>query len=114
MVVHIFDTLPQEQTLRLDVGAIAPRPSYWVVYTAKPLLPVPTLAPGNIHTALHRPWIPEAGRLPMHALTRIFQQLRLKVKEALLRGLHQASLYRRLIIVNTKKGARTESVGIAL
>jgi hypothetical protein len=87
MVVQNFATLPQEQMLRVDVGANAPRPPYWVMYTAKPPLLGPDLAPGTTHTAFHRPWIPEADRLQIHAFARQSQQLRLKVKDALIRKL---------------------------
>ena len=50
----------------------------------------------------------------MHAFTRPSPQLRLKVRDALLRSLHHSSLYRHLIIANKAKGARTKSVGQAL
>jgi len=29
-----YDTLPQEQTMRDEIGAIAPQPPLWVIYTA--------------------------------------------------------------------------------
>ena len=41
-------------------------------------------------------------------------RLRLKVRDALLRSLRHSSLYRRLIISNEEKGARTKTVGRAL
>ena len=50
----------------------------------------------------------------MHAFTRPSSQLRLKVRDALLRSLHHSSLYRRLIVANKEKGARTKTVGQAL
>ena len=34
--VKDYDTLPQEQTLRVEIGAITPRPPIWVMYTANP------------------------------------------------------------------------------
>jgi hypothetical protein len=33
IAVRSFDTLPPAQTTRVDVGKIAPRPKYWVMYT---------------------------------------------------------------------------------
>ncbi len=50
----------------------------------------------------------------MHAFTRPSSQLRLKVREVLLRSLHHSSLYRQLIIANKEKGARMKTVGRAL
>ncbi len=50
----------------------------------------------------------------MHAFTRPSPQLRTKVREALLRSLHHSSLYRRLIVANKEKVARTKTVGQAL
>ena len=50
----------------------------------------------------------------MHAFTRPFSHLRLKVRDALLRSLHHSSLYKRLIIANKEKGARTKTMGQAL
>ncbi len=50
----------------------------------------------------------------MHAFTRSSSHLRLKARDALLRSLYHSSLYRRLIIANKEKGARTKSVGQAL
>ena len=37
LTVRSFDTLPPNQTLRVDIGEIAPRPQYWIMYTATPL-----------------------------------------------------------------------------
>jgi len=50
----------------------------------------------------------------MHEFTRPSPQLRTKVRAALLRSLHHSSLYRRLIVANKEKGARTKAVGQAL
>ena len=50
----------------------------------------------------------------MHAFTRPYSQLRLKVRDALLRSLHHSSLYRCLIIASKNKGARTKTVGQTL
>jgi hypothetical protein len=50
----------------------------------------------------------------MHAFTRLSTQLRLKVRDALLRSIHHSSLYRHLIVTNKEKGARTKTVGQAL
>ena len=41
LAVTDFDTLPGENTLRVEVGSIAPRPPLWVMYTANPQTPPP-------------------------------------------------------------------------
>ena len=50
----------------------------------------------------------------MRAFTKPSQQLRDKVRPALLRSLHQTSLYRRLLLRAIAGGARTAAVGQAL
>jgi hypothetical protein len=50
----------------------------------------------------------------MHAFTRPSQQLRLKVRHALLRSLHYTSLYIRILVANKLKGARLQTVGRAI
>ena len=50
----------------------------------------------------------------MRAFTDPSLQLRLKVREALLRILYHTSLYRRLIIANKEKEARIHTVGRAI
>ena len=82
------------------------------MYTAKPPPPAPALSTGTNCTTLRRPWwtIPEEERLQMHAFTRSSLQLRLKARDALLRSLHHSSLYRRLIVANKEKGARTKTI----
>jgi len=50
----------------------------------------------------------------MHAFTRLSLQFRLKVRNALLHSLHHSSLYRRLVVANKERGARTKTVGHAL
>ena len=86
------------------------------MYTAKPPPPAPTLSPGTNCATLRRPWwtIPEEERLQMYAFTRPPLQLRLKVRDALLRSLDHSSLYRRLVVANKEKGVRTKKVGQAL
>ena len=37
LAVRSFDTLPTNQTLRVDIGEIAPRQHYCIMYTATPL-----------------------------------------------------------------------------
>jgi len=116
LAVAHYDTLPPTQTRRVETGEIAPRPHYWVVYTDKPPPPAPALSTGTNCATLRRPWwtIPEAKRLQMHAFTRPSLQLRLKSRGALLRSLQHSSLYRRLVVANKEKGARTKTVGHAL
>ena len=36
VAVTDYDTLPHEQTLRVEIGASAPRPLFWIMYTATP------------------------------------------------------------------------------
>ena len=50
----------------------------------------------------------------MHAFTRPSQQLRQKVRDALLQGLHQTSFYRHLMLANKKRGAHTHKVDKAI
>jgi hypothetical protein len=44
LAVTTFDTLTLDQTMRVEIGAIAPRPPFWVMYTANPPTPTPALA----------------------------------------------------------------------
>ena len=71
LAVRSFETLPQAQTIRVDVGKNAPRPKHWVMYAVKP--PTLTISPATSSNCptTHRPWwtIPEAERLQMHAFT---------------------------------------------
>ena len=53
LAVRSFDTLPSHQTLRVDMGETAPRPEYWIMYTATP--PVLGIAPTPPHNAGHQP-----------------------------------------------------------
>ena len=86
LAVTDFDTLPTEQTLRVDIGAIAPRPPFWVMYTAQPTTPPPELSTGPRQATLRPPWwtIPEKDRLQMHAFTHPSHQLRQKVRASTL------------------------------
>ncbi len=115
LAVTHYDVLPPPQTRRVETEETAPRLSYLVIYSANPPPPLPALSTCTYCDTLHRPWwtIPEAERLQMHAFTRPSSQLRLKVRDALLRSLHHSSLYRRLVIANKGKGARTKAVGHA-
>ena len=93
MAVRSFDNLPPAQTTRVDVGKIAPRPNHWAMYTVMtPTLTITPATPNSCPTT-HRPWwaIPEEDRLQMHAFTHPSQQLRFKVRHALLRDLHHIS-----------------------
>ena len=56
LAVTHYDTLPPTQTRRVEIGEIAPRPHYWVMYTAKPPPPAPTLSTGTNRATLRRPW----------------------------------------------------------
>jgi hypothetical protein len=47
----------------------------------------------------------------MHAFTRPSEQLRHKVRHALLRSIHYTSLYRRLTLNNIEGGTTTQCVG---
>ncbi len=116
LAVAHYDALPPSQKRRVETGEIAPRPHHWVMYTDKPPPPTPALSTRTNCATLRRPWwtIPEEDRLQIHAFTRPSPHLRTKVREALLRSLHHSSLYRRLIVANKEKGARTKTVGRAL
>ncbi len=116
LAVTEYDTLPSEQTLRVEIGSIAPRPPFWVMYTANPTTPPPILATGPRQATLRSPWwtIPEAGRLQMHAFTRPSMQLRQNVRDATLRSMHHTSLYRRLILQAKTTGARNAQTGASL
>jgi ribonuclease HI len=116
LAVTDFDTLPTEQTLRVDTGAIAPRPPFWVMYTANPAAPTPALSTGPRQATLRPPWwtIPEEDRLQMHAFTRPSHQLRQKVRASTLRSLHHTSLYMRLILTAKTEGMNTAAAGKAL
>jgi ribonuclease HI len=114
-VTH-YDTLPPLQTRRVETGETAPSPNYWVMYSAELPPPLPALATGTSCATLHCPWltIMEEECLQMYAFTRPSSQLRLKVRDALIRSLHHSSLYRRVIVSSKEKGARTKTVGQAL
>ncbi len=103
-----FGTLPSNHTLRVDLGEIAPRPQLWIMHTATP--PHFSVAPDTLTkpASHYRAWwtIPEAERLQMHAFTRPSQQLRNKLRQALLRSLRYSSLYRGLLAANKPKEAR--------
>ncbi len=55
-VVTHYDKLPPTHTPRIETGEIAPRPHYWVMYTAKPPPSVPALSTGTNCDTLRRPW----------------------------------------------------------
>jgi hypothetical protein len=100
-----FDTLSLAQTTRVDIGKIAPDPTYWVMYMAPPLRHNPALSDViNIATLCRRWWtIPEADHLQMHTFTCPSQQLQLTILKALLRSLHHFSMYKHLILANKEK-----------
>ena len=72
LVVTHFDILPPSQALQVDIGETTPRPTQWVMYTAKPPPPVPAQSTGTNCATLRRPWwtIPEVECLQMNAFTR--------------------------------------------
>jgi hypothetical protein len=86
------------------------------MYMAEPQPTLLALSTNTNCATLRRPWwtIPEAERLQMNAFTRPSPQLRVNVRDTLLRNLHHSSLYMRLIVANKEKGARTKTVGQAL
>ncbi len=116
LAVTDFDKLPLDQTVRVEIGATAPRPPFWVMYTAKPATPTIALATGPRNSTLRPPWwtIPEADRLQMHAFTRPSAQLVYKVRDAILRSLHHTSLYMRLVLNAKDRGARIAATGESL
>ena len=112
--VRQFDDLSEETKIKVSLGAVAPRPPYWIMYTHAPPTPPTEMAVGTHTMTLRTPWyhIPEEDRLHMRAFTRPSKQLRSKVR--LLRSLLHTSLYRRLILRAIGGGARTAPVGRAL
>ena len=98
--------------MRVEIGAIAPRPPFWVMYTANH----PALTTWPRQATLRPPWwtIPEAYRLHMQAFTRPSHQLRQKVRAATLRSMHHTSIYRRLILQARTQGAQTTTTGASL
>jgi len=36
MAVTQYESLPETQKLKVDVGGVAPRPPHWVMYTVRP------------------------------------------------------------------------------
>ncbi len=60
LAVTDFDTLPPTQKIRVNIGKLASRSIYWVMYTVNSPIPDPAFFP-----TLRRPWwtIPEAERL---------------------------------------------------
>ena len=110
-----YDSPPESQKLKVDVGEVAPRPPHWFMYTVKPPPPHAHLGIGARVATLCQPrWsIPKGERLQMHAFTRPSQQFRHKVRHAILRSLHYNSLYRRLVIKNIEVSTITRTVGKA-
>jgi hypothetical protein len=102
--------------MRVEVGAIAPRPPFWVMYTSKPPTPALALTTSPRHATLRQTWwtIPESDRLQMHAFTHPSHQLRQMVRAGILRSIHHTSLYRRLILQARKQGAHIAATGKAL
>jgi len=116
LAVTNFDSLPDEQTARVDIGAVAPRPPFWVMYTSNSPMPSPALSTVPRQATLRPPWwtISEADRLQMHAFAPPSHQLRQKIRAATLRSLHHTSLYMRLILQARTQGANTTITGITL
>ena len=111
--VRQFDELPAAMKISVTLGAVAPRPPFWVMYTHSPATPPAEAAVGPHTMTLRTPWwtVPEEERLHMRAFTRPSKQLRNKVRPALLRSLLHTSLYRRLLLRAITNGARTAQVG---
>jgi hypothetical protein len=86
------------------------------MYTNNPTTPPIPLATCPHSATLRPPWwtIPEDERRCMHAFTKTFDQMRLKVRNSTLRSLHHTFLYKRLILKAKNQGARTKTVGTAL
>ena len=72
MAITQYDSLPESQKLKVDVGEVSPRPLHWVMYIVRPPQPPTHLETGTRMATLRQPcWsIPERERLQMHAFTR--------------------------------------------
>ena len=72
MAVTQYDSLPESQKLKVDVGEVAPRPPHWVMYTVRPPPPPTYLGTCTRMATPRQPWwsIPEGDRLHIHAFTR--------------------------------------------
>jgi len=117
MAITQYESLPESQKLKVDVGEISPRPLHWVImYTVRAMPPPTRLGADTWMATLHQPrwYISEGERLQMHAFMRTSQQIRRKFRHALLRSLHYTSLYRRLVQQNIEVGTNTHSVGKAI
>jgi len=113
LAVTHYETLSPPPTQGVEIGEIPIRSAHWVMYSVKLPPPIPAMSTVTNCVSLRRPWwtIPEMERMQMHAFTRMFSQLKLKVRDALLRIIHYSSLCRRLVIANKEKGSRTKTVG---
>jgi hypothetical protein len=116
LVVTSFEEIPTFKKLAVTIEKQAERPPYWVMYTNNPIIPPIPLSTGPHSLTLRQPWwtIPETDRHCMHALTKISNKLRLKVRNAILRSLNHISLDRRLVLKAKAKGAHTKTVGTAI
>jgi hypothetical protein len=96
-VVTSFEDIPEPQKATVTIGKHAEQLEFWVMHTEKPPTSPISLATGPHSATLRPPWwtIPEKDMLCMHAFTKPFSQLRLKVRTTTLRSLHHTSLYRR-------------------
>jgi len=107
-----YDSIPEYQKQKVDIGEEAPRPPHRVMYTVKP----PSLYTFRDKQTDGYVVVVDSGgggRLQMNAFTCPSQQLRRKVTHALLRSLHYTSIYRRLI-KKADVGTNTQSVGKAI
>ena len=72
LAIAQYDSIPELQSIKVDIEEVAPRPRHWVMYTARPP-PLPPQVGTETRTAtLRLPWwsIPEGGvcrPTPSHA-----------------------------------------------
>jgi len=64
LAVRNFDTLPSAQTIRVDIGKIAPRPEHWIMYTATPPIIDLALTTSTNRASFRRPWWTTRGSGP--------------------------------------------------
>ncbi len=116
LAVTNFDTLPHDQTLRVEIRTIAPPTPIMGHVHSQPLHA--HVGPRHRDETGYPPpsMVDDAGSIPLpnarfHAPS---QQLRHKVRAATLRSQHHTSIYMRLVLRAKEQGATTDTTETAL